>query len=107
MERKIEVYKAALSNNGTPVSSIEWIKQKVWKQGVRGFTTHVTGFLKLEFINDTPSHVILGRIRYEVKDYVADALQCWHCQKFGHMAKNCKSQPECVRCGTRGHKFQR
>ena len=103
-ERKIELYKEVLRKNGTPVSSIEWINQKVWKRGVKGYTTQLTEFLKLEFVKEAPTHVYLGHCRYEVKDYVADAIQCWNCQNFGHISKNCRSQPACVKCGSKGHR---
>ena len=26
-------------------------------------------------------------------------IQCFKCQKFGHIAKNCKSSPRCSQCG--------
>ena len=104
MERKIGIYKDALRKSGNPVSAIEWIKKKEWKRGTRGYTTHVTGSLKLDFIREVPKEVFLGRIRYEVRDYVADTIQCWNCQKLGHISKNCKSQPVCVFCGTKGHR---
>ena len=104
MDRKKEVYKAALRQSGTPVNSIEWIKKNIWTAGERGYRTQMTGFLKLEFTGEVPKYVYLGRVRYEVKDYVADTLQCWNCQKLGHISKNCKSQPACVRCGTKGHR---
>ena len=105
MERKKEVYKAALRSSGTPVRSIEWVRKKIWKNGESGYTTQTTGFLKLESIKEVPSHVYLGRVCYEVKDYVADAVQCWNCQKMGHISNHCRSnQPVCVRCGTRGHR---
>ena len=104
MERKIGIYKDALRRSGNPVSSIEWVKKKIWKRGVRGYTTQVTGLLKLEFIMEMPKEVFLGRVRYEVQDYVTETIQCWNCQKLGHISKNCKSQPVCVFCGTKGHR---
>ena len=105
MERKIEVYKEALRQSGNPVKSIEWIKKKVWKRGVRGHTTQTTGYLKLEFINEIPNEVFLGRVKYEVENYIAETTQCWQCQKLGHIAANCKSTiPVCVFCGTKGHR---
>ena len=76
MERKKEVYKAALRQSGNPVNSVEWIKKNVWTAGERGYKTQMTGFLKLEFIGEVPKYVYLGRVRYEVKEYVADTLQC-------------------------------
>ena len=103
-ERKIEVYKEALRNNGHPVNSIEWIRKKVWKRGVRGHTMVTTGYLKLEFINEVPKEVFLGSVKYEVDAFIADTIQCWKCQKLGHVSAHCNSPREiCVFCGTKGH----
>ena len=104
MDHKIGVYKAALRNSGNPVRSIEWIKKKVWRRGTRGHTTQTSEFLKLEFINEVPNEVFLGRVKYDVKEYVAETTQCWNCQKLGHISTHCKSQPACVFCGTKGHR---
>ena len=104
MQRKIDFYKESLRTRGTPVKSIEWIKKKTWKRGVRGYTTQTTAYLKLEFINEIPEEVYIGRMRYTVQPFTAEPVQCFKCQKFGHIAADCKSRDKvCVNCGTAGH----
>ena len=104
MLRKIEFYKESLRDRNTPVKSIEWIRKKSWKRGVRGYTTQTTAYLKLEFINEVPEEVFIGRMRYSVEPYTPEPVQCFKCQKFGHIAENCNSRQVCVYCGTTGHK---
>ncbi|XP_059813909.1 uncharacterized protein LOC132385715 [Hypanus sabinus] len=46
-----------------------------------------------------PSKVFLGFMSYPVRVYVPNPLRCYNCQRFGHIAKNCKRQRRCARCG--------
>ena len=104
MLRKIDFYKNSLQESNTPVKSIEWIKKKVWKRGERGHTTQNSVYLKLEFINEVPEAVFIGRIRYPVEAYTAEPTQCYKCLRFGHIADDCRSDVKCMHCGTSGHK---
>ena len=65
-----------------------------------------TESILVEFINYAPRHVFIDYCRYIVKPYVAQPVRCYKCQRFGHIAANCKSKMEkCALCG-QNHKSQ-
>ena len=45
--------------------------------------------------------VYLGYTRHRVLDFkeLPNVLVCFHCQEFGHYAKDCQQEVVCVRCG--------
>jgi Arginine methyltransferase-interacting protein, contains RING Zn-finger len=45
--------------------------------------------------NQTP------QIKREVN--VTSKVECFRCQKPGHIAKHCKNPPHCSKCGKKGH----
>ena len=52
-------------------------------------------FLEVETL---PSHITIMWEKYEVTQYIDKSWQCFNCQEFGHLAKNCKKPPKCVLC---------
>ncbi|KAF2348965.1 hypothetical protein FHG87_020278 [Trinorchestia longiramus] len=59
----------------------------------------VTAFFKVVF-NTTilPQFVCIGYQQYQVSTYIGKPCQCFHCQRFGHNAVNCRAAPRCVVC---------
>ena len=47
--------------------------------------------------------------RFKVREFVPAPIRCYHCQKYDHLLKNCRSRKEpstppiCARCGEEGH----
>ncbi|XP_033736414.1 uncharacterized protein LOC117324602 [Pecten maximus] len=56
--------------------------------------------VKLTF-NDKvlPERVNIGYRSYQVKLYVPPPLRCYKCNRYGHMAVNCKGKQRCQKCG--------
>ncbi|GBL86980.1 hypothetical protein AVEN_218703-1 [Araneus ventricosus] len=50
--------------------------------------------------------VNLGWYRLNIKEYIRPR-QCFHCYKYGHIAKNCLKQDEtiCMKCGEQDHRI--
>ena len=46
-----------------------------------------------------PEHVYFGYLRYNVKLYIPNPIRCFQCQRWGHIAKNCRSVLRCASCG--------
>ncbi|CAL4219673.1 unnamed protein product [Meganyctiphanes norvegica] len=104
MERKIAKYTEWIERDGISIKYLGWIKKKVWKRGVRGHTEETSQFIKIEFNQEIPDYIFLGSQRYEVEPYVEDVIQCYNCQKTGHIAKKCKSISVCSFCSKKGHR---
>lgn len=52
-----------------------------------------------------PTKVFLGFTSHPVQEYFGVAMQCFRCQKHGHMAKYCKGPQKCKICaGSHSHK---
>ncbi|KAF2346175.1 hypothetical protein FHG87_023070 [Trinorchestia longiramus] len=59
----------------------------------------VTAFFKVVFNTTTlPPFVRVGYQQYRVCTYIGKPWQCFHCQRFGHNAVNCRAAPRCVVC---------
>lgn len=56
-------------------------------------------------LNKLPPIIIYGEFHREiVEEYKHKPQQCYKCQKFGHVAKYCRSEADtCSRCGLQGH----
>lgn len=48
---------------------------------------------------DLPSEVYFGFKRYNVREYIQKPIRCFKCQKFGHVAKVCREERRCAKCG--------
>ena len=49
---------------------------------------------------EMPSHIIINYIRYKIRPYIQEPMQCYKCQRLGHTSKSCRApQPRCMRCG--------
>ena len=50
-----------------------------------------------------PEKIRIGWMSVRVRQYVADPLRCYHCQRYGHLAKVCKGKETCPKCSEEGH----
>lgn len=48
---------------------------------------------------EPPTHVTLGYSRHNISAYVPPPLRCYSCQRYGHVADECRSNKRCTRCG--------
>lgn len=52
-----------------------------------------------------PNRVYLGFTSHPVEEYFGAPIQCYQCQRFGHIAQNCRSARRCKICaGPHHHK---
>ena len=60
----------------------------------------VTRSLKILFEGRSlPAGIRVGQIRYEVRPFVNNIIQCYRCQRIGHTAANCHaSKVRCLLC---------
>lgn len=81
--------------DGSKIHSITRLKKKInnnWEDSLS---------LKITFLtNKCPSHISIHHIRYQVRPYVANPMQCYRCQRLGHTTKSCKATYQrCMICG--------
>lgn len=49
---------------------------------------------------EIPQFIYINKIRFEVNCYYSPVVQCYNCLRYGHTAKQCKSERKCQTCGT-------
>ena len=59
--------------------------------------------IKVVFEGDKlPDGLRIGHCYYKVRPFVFSPVQCYHCQRLGHVAESCRSRVRCLICGE-GH----
>ena len=59
-----------------------------------------TGTVILYFNTDTlPDRIFLGFQAFKVHKYIPPPTRCYKCQRYGHIATNCRSSVRCPNCG--------
>lgn len=47
-----------------------------------------------------PNHITIGFMKYIIRPFINEPMQCYKCQRLGHTSKSCKaSLPRCMLCG--------
>lgn len=46
-----------------------------------------------------PDKVKIGFLSFSVRPYILPPLQCFKCQRYGHIAAVCKGKQRCAKCG--------
>ena len=65
--------------------------------GVRSFVLKVSPNIRNEIIKGNSGYIYLDMSRCRVYDRY-HALQCFKCQMFGHMSKDCRNEDVCGKC---------
>src|SRR5699024_10068180 len=47
---------------------------------------------------ELPEEVTIGKRKLRVFEFVAPPPQCFNCQRFGHLARDCRSKVRCRKC---------
>ena len=57
--------------------------------------------IKLTFkLSKLPDVLTLMRIRFKVRRFIPEPMQCYRCQRLGHTSKSCSAKaPRCMLCG--------
>lgn len=92
---------------GIPVAvSIEEIKNSLKGGDIVDAKRLTKGKEKLDsmsiliwFKNEMPSKVQMGFMCYPVREYVPHPIRCFKCQRFGHVATQCRGKLRCAKCG--------
>ena len=48
---------------------------------------------------ELPNTVQVGYLYFNVKQYIPQPLRCFKCNRFGHVAANCRNKERCAKCG--------
>ena len=63
--------------------------------------------VKLVFTNNTlPQMVKVNFMKYKVRPFIAQPMQCYKCQLIGHTSKSCRAKVRCMLCGDNHPKSQ-
>ncbi|XP_060763851.1 uncharacterized protein LOC132872786 isoform X2 [Neoarius graeffei] len=97
---------------GIPVSvSIEDIKNNLKggeivdaKRLTKGKEKTESLSILLHFKDEMPDKIQMGFMCYPVREYIPPPLRCFKCQRFGHVAAQCKGKLRCAKCGE-GHEY--
>lgn len=70
------------------------------KRLTRGFEKIETESILIQFsTKEMPTELFFGYMRYNVREFIHKPMRCFKCQKFGHVAKLCKGEKRCAKCG--------
>ena len=53
----------------------------------------------LGYVDEAPLHVRIGFLSFRTKPYIPRPTRCYKCNKFGHVAQNCRGSVTCPKCG--------
>lgn len=75
-------------------------QMKYYRQEDGAVTSRSLHTVILTFRDDRPipGRIYLGFTSHPVEEYLGPALRCYNCQRFGHMAKSCRSTRRCKIC---------
>ena len=67
-----------------------------------------TQSVKITFSNEhLPDHIIISYMKYKIRPFINDPMQCFRCQRLGHTSTSCKSKlPRCMICSGPHNKDQ-
>ena len=72
---------------------------KVQRKEQREYVKIGTMILTFDRCN-LPTHVKIGRNRFEIREYISVTRRCFKCQSYNHNSKSCHAQQTiCVNCG--------
>jgi len=82
------------TSNDTEIHKIERLKKRVNGSWVDSDSIKVT------FIDSKcPEAVMVHYVRYKVRTFINDPMQCYFCQKLGHTSYGCTAKiPKCLLC---------
>ena len=64
-----------------------------------GEAKSITGTVIFEIKGEKlPEFVYVGYLKKYVKEYIPRPMRCYHCQAYGHQAKQCYAQEKCPKC---------
>ena len=89
----IQIKNHSVFGNEAKAITIERLKKKT-NTGWEDSTCIKIGFKATEL----PTAITICHSYYKVKPYVYNSLQCYNCNRIGHTAGSCKSQPRCMLC---------
>ena len=94
LDTDLEELKTTLISNYDAITDIQRITK------IRAKVETPTLCIKISFASgDIPYEKIkVGYQRFPVSVYVSPPWQCYHCQGYGHNAKDCKYKPRCLVC---------
>ena len=52
----------------------------------------------IQFEGAIKDKVTIGYLSYPVREFVPRPLRCFKCQRFGHIAGQCRAKPRCAKC---------
>lgn len=88
-------------HNSFTVDEVKRITRKTGKIGEDGEEIRQpTQSIIVSFKSSTlPKYIIINKVRCEVECYVQRVLICYRCYRYGHIGKQCKASPRCIKCG--------
>lgn len=83
------------ADNGANVINVQRLKKRLnnnWEESLS---------IKITFSgNKCPNFVSVNYIRYSIRPFIENPMQCYNCQRIGHTSKSCKATtPRCLLCG--------